>query len=595
MARRREFSVANAYHYNQTGPWHWVFAHVQRYWVFAITTIACFIGSWVAYSTAQVMIGSAAAEVIAGNSTHLVAITLAIFGLLAADGFCMLIGYFAAENISTRFEADAREELYVSLLGKSQTFHDRQRVGDIMARATDDTNLLCNMVAPGAALLFESVLGIIVPIGAIILIEPQLALIPLGFIACYIVAAQRYMRQLDPVLTSQRDQYGTMNAGLEETISGIEVVKASAREIFERTRFRRNARIFRDLFAQQGRIEAFYLPLLMYSITLGLTFLHAMLLYRQGQVQVAQIIGVMGLVNVLRFPTFISIFAFSTVQSGVVGAQRILSIITAEAQHGVETAGYAQPIHGALTFEGVVFSHDEKPMIDNVSFHIEPGQTVAIVGQTGSGKSTLTRLINRTYDASQGRVLIDGVDVQEWNLDALRSQIGRIEQDIFLFSRSIADNIAFGAPNASHEQIEAAAKAAQAHEFITSFREGYATVIGERGVTLSGGQRQRIALARAFLSDPRILILDDSTSAIDSATEDQIQRAIRHAQQNRTTILITHRISQIRWADLIVVMDQGRVVASGNHTTLLQTSPHYQRIFARYERVLPQRSEPLVA
>jgi ATP-binding cassette subfamily B protein len=201
------------------------------------------------------------------------------------------------------------------------------------------------------------------------------------------------------------------------------------------------------------------------------------------------------------------------------------------------------------------------------------------VGQTGAGKTSLVRLINRTYDATQGSVLVDGIDVRDWNLAALRSQISMIEQDIFLFSRSISDNIAFGKPGSTHEQVLEASQAAQAHEFIESFDEGYGTIIGERGVTLSGGQRQRLALARAFVTNPRILILDDSTSAIDSATEDKIQRAIANAARGRTTILITHRLSQIRWADLIIVMRQGAIAAIGTHEQLLQTSEAYSRIF----------------
>ena len=197
--------------------------------------------------------------------------------------------------------------------------------------------------------------------------------------------------------------------------------------------------------------------------------------------------------------------------------------------------------------------------MEDVSFSLEAGQTLALVGQTGSGKSTVAKLINRIYDVENGNVRVDGVNVRDWNLAALRQQISIIEQDIFLFSRSIADNIAFGKPGATQEEIEVAARAAQAHAFIVTFPEGYDTVVGERGVTLSGGQRQRIALARAFLTDPAILILDDSTSAIDSATEDQIQRAIDRASEGRTTILITHRLSQIRWADKIVVLRKGRV------------------------------------
>jgi ATP-binding cassette subfamily B protein len=244
-------------------------------------------------------------------------------------------------------------------------------------------------------------------------------------------------------------------------------------------------------------------------------------------------------------------------------------------------------LQGAITFENVSFGYENGTVIEDISFHIPAGSTVAVVGQTGSGKSTLTDLINRTYDVTSGRILVDGVDVRDWNLTSLRSQISRIEQDVFLFSRTLSENIAFGAPGTPQSAIEAAAKDAQAHDFIMSFQDGYETNIGGRGVTLSGGQRQRIALARAFLSNPRIMILDDSTSAIDSATEDEIQKAIHKAQQGRTTLMITHRLSQIRWADHILVLDQGRLIANGSHDDLLRTSAEYRRIFARYDSALP--------
>ncbi|MCK6539575.1 MAG: ATP-binding cassette domain-containing protein, partial [Anaerolineales bacterium] len=222
---------------------------------------------------------------------------------------------------------------------------------------------------------------------------------------------------------------------------------------------------------------------------------------------------------------------------------------------------------------------ESENVLSSISFKVKPGQTVAIVGQTGAGKTSLVKLINRTYDATRGEVLVDGVDVRDWNLASLRSQISMIEQDIFLFSRTVGENIAFGKPGAAQSEIEAAAKSAQADDFIRSFDKGYETVVGERGVTLSGGQRQRIALARAFLTDPHILILDDSTSAIDSATEDKIQRAIANAARGRTTFIITHRLSQIRWADLIIVLRKGRIAAIGTHEELMKTSQAYARIF----------------
>ncbi|MFN8447284.1 MAG: ATP-binding cassette domain-containing protein [Anaerolineae bacterium] len=255
--------------------------------------------------------------------------------------------------------------------------------------------------------------------------------------------------------------------------------------------------------------------------------------------------------------------------SGLASARRILDIINAETPLDQNAQGYAQPIKGEIAFEHVSFGYatGHTQVLHDISFKVEAGAIVAIVGQTGSGKSSLTKLINRTYDVDEGRVLVGGVDVRDWNLAKLRSQISIIEQDIFLFSRTIADNIRFGKPEATQEEVEEAAKKAQAHEFILSFPEGYQTV-GQRGVTLSGGQRQRLALARAFVTNPPILILDDSTSAIDSATEDKIQQAIWAAAKGRTTLLITHRLSQIRWANHIVVMRKGRVVAQGKHEDL---------------------------
>jgi ATP-binding cassette subfamily B protein len=229
----------------------------------------------------------------------------------------------------------------------------------------------------------------------------------------------------------------------------------------------------------------------------------------------------------------------------------------------------------------VTFIYDQgEPALQDISFKVKPGQTVAIVGQTGTGKTSLVKLINRTYDVSAGQVLVDGIDVREWNLEGLRRKISIIEQDVFLFSRSISANINFGLQDASREMSVGAAKAAQADDFINSLPENYDTVIGERGVTLSGGQRQRLALARAFLTDPRILILDDSTSAIDSETEDNIQQAIYAAARGRTTLIITHRLSQIRWADLILVLRQGRLVAAGTHDEMMRSSEAYQRIFS---------------
>ncbi len=583
-----EFTVRDDYQYNRANPIRWIFSHVWRYKWFLIVNVGLYLIAWSSFALSQRLIGNAAEEIINPQSANgLLFIALFILFLRCLDAIASLMGALSLETIAQRLSRDSRQELYTSLLGKSQTFHNRQRVGDIMARSTDDVNQMNAMINPGVLFIADTVMGIVMPLVMIASIDMRLLLVPVLFVLAYVISVRSYARRLQPVVGSQRASFGIMNAGLEETISGIEVVKASARESLERTKFYRAARKYRDDFAQQGRVEATYLPLLFYGFALGLTFLHSVYLNRIGIISVPDIIAVMALMAILRFPIFISVFSFSLVQLGIASAERVLNIINTETEMDENEGGHRAQIEGDIRFENVTFGDELGTVLHNISFHVKPGETIAIVGQTGSGKSKLTELINRTYDVTEGRVLIDGVDVREWSMESLRSQISRIEQDVFLFSRTLAENIAFGAPGATQDEIEQAAKEAQAHDFILRFAEGYQTKVGERGVTLSGGQRQRIALARAFLSAPRILILDDSTSAIDSATEDEIQRAINRAQKDRTMLLITHRLSQIRWADHIMVLDKGRVIAYGNHESLLRQSPEYRRIFARYDAALP--------
>jgi len=600
-----EFAIELDQQSNVRSPGRWILSHLGRHgWLF----VAMFVGALgnAALAAAMPIFIGIAFDAALADPPDFDRIALMALGVLLSQvtrSVLQLGRNFASSVIGERVERDARQELYLSLLGKSMTFHDLQPVGDTMARATNDVREMNLMLNPGINLVVGSANFMIMPLLLAPRYDPQLIAAPLFFIVAYVIALAHYMGVLSHIADRVRLAFGTMNARLAEALDGVEMVKGSAQEAAEIARFETNAREYRNATVAQGREEAKFLPLLLLGLTEALGFAHALLLLQAGRIQVGDVVAYVGLLGLFGFPTNISLMAYSRVSLGVAGARRILDLVNRETQLDENPAGFAGSMVGGVEFRGVSFGYGagdagEPEEVDssllprspaplhvlqNISFTVHPGQTVAIVGQTGAGKSTLTKLINRTYDAGMGQVLIDGVDVRDWSLDALRRQISIIEQDIFLFSRTIAENIAFGAPEATAEEIEATARAAQAHDFITGFQDGYQTVVGGRGVTLSGGQRQRIALARAFLTRPSILILDDSTSAVDSATEDQIQRAIQHAAENRTTFLITHRLSQIRWADLVLVLRKGRLEAAGDHATLMATSPAYRRIFEQYE------------
>ncbi len=578
-----EFTLPEEHSTNRSGPIRWLLSHTMRYWPLGITLLGGAISNAALAAAVPILIGRAFDAILESppDTSALLGIGLTIAGTQVLRGILQFGRNFSAELFGQRLERDIREELYVNLLGKSMTFHSLQPVGDIMARATNDVREINLMFSPGINLVVGSAIFMFMPLIIAPRYHPTLVITPALYIIAYTIAIRQYLRELNPVTDEVRKSFGALNSRLAEAIDGVETVKGMAQERTEVQKFIINARRYRDAVVQQGDIEARFLPLLLLALANAAGLLHSLILYSWGFLVVGDVVAYFGLLQLLGFPTFVSLFAYSQVSLGVAGAKRILELINKETELDQNIAGYNGEMQGEIEFKNVTFIYESgEPALQDVSFKVRPGQTVAIVGQTGTGKTSLVKLINRTYDASSGQVFVDGIDVREWNLEGLRKKISIIEQDVFLFSRSINDNIIFGLQDASRELSVEAAKAAQAEDFINSLPESYDTVIGERGVTLSGGQRQRIALARAFLTDPKILILDDSTSAIDSKTEDNIQQAIYAAARGRTTLIITHRLSQIRWADLIFVIRQGRLVAAGTHDELIHSSEAYQRIFS---------------
>lgn len=583
-----EFTLHRKNKYNQSSSVRWVLSHVRPYlWIVAMMVIGA-IGNAVLAVVVPILTGDAFNAMLENppDTSVLLPLALIIGVSQVIRGVLQLGRNFGAELMAQKIERDIRDELYLSLLGKSMTFHNLQPVGDTMARATNDVREVNYMFSPGVNLVVGSFMFILMPLFFGPRYHPSLVITPLLFTIFYFIALARYLKQLAPVTDEVRATFGQMNTHLSESLDGVEIMKGAAQEEAEVDRFVTNARKVRNVFVFQGDLEARYIAMLLLGLAYAGGLVHALLLFRAGLINVGAVVGYFGMLQLLQFPTFTSTFAYSQISSGLSSARRILELIQRETRLDQNTAGQTSELRGEIEFRNVSFkypssadAHTADDIIENISFKVKPGQTVAIVGQTGAGKTSLVKLINRTYDVTEGQVLVDGVDVRDWNLASLREQISIIEQDIFLFSRSLRDNIAFGKPGATREEVIAASIAAQAHDFILDFDQTYETTVGERGVTLSGGQRQRIALARAFLTDPHILVLDDSTSAIDSATEDRIQRAISNAAKGRTTFIITHRLSQIRWADLIIVLRKGRIVASGSHDELMKTSEAYSKIF----------------
>jgi len=376
--------------------------------------------------------------------------------------------------------------------------------------------------------------------------------------------------------------------------SCISVVKIFARDQHERVEFRSKNNTLSDQIIKRGQLRSKFYPVLLVGISVGMAVVYGVILIQFGFFDIGRLYSYVMLMGNLFFPIWVLSWSLVLTQMGFAGAKRITEILTKQTIiPRPDNPIIIEKVKGDIEFRNVSFSYDGKTkVVNDTTFKIPSGSRTAIVGPAGCGKTTMMKLLTRLYDVESGSILLDNHDIRDLSFDTIRNNVGVIEQDVILFSGTVKQNIAYGKPDSTEDDIIQAAKLAQAHEFIEGFEKGYATVVGERGMTLSGGQKQRLAIARMILSDPQILVFDDATSSVDSETEDLIQKAINQVLQNRTSFIITHRLSTIRLSDLIIVMKQGKIVAMGKHDELLRTSVDYWRVFARFTEIRDKFVKP---
>jgi len=509
---------------------------------------------------------------------------LALLGITLIKGILTYFQHRWLEISSQGVAYDVRNQLHLKLTELSFAYHDRTEAGQLLSRALQDVERIRFLTGRATLRVVEAILLFVAT--AIILFTMNAGLALLVALTLPLIAwrALYFGRRYRPLSVEIQDQLGVLTTRLEQNLRGSRVVKSFAQEEPEVERFREQNEHWFDLSALSIRLAAVNMPMLDFIANIGMV----LIIGYGGWLVIGNSLS---LGELVAFTTYLAQLTQPVRRLGIVlpamamassGAERVFEIIDTPAE--VKDAPGATPlgrVKGHVRFEDVYFAYpNRKRTLENINFSVEQGNVVALLGATGAGKSTVVNLLARFYDPSSGRILVDGQDIREVTVASLRQQIGMVLQETILFVASVRDNISFGRPDASEEEIIAAAKAAQVHDFIINqLVDGYDTRVGERGATLSGGQKQRIAIARALLTNPRILILDDATASVDSETERLIQRALDNLMEGRTTFVIAHRLSTVRQADLILVLEKGRIIVKGNHRELMDTSPLYAEVY----------------
>jgi ATP-binding cassette subfamily B protein len=568
----------------------WLFHHLFKQKLLLISVISGIILVTLTSTLIPLILGDIIDKTIRiSDINEIVPLILMAFSLyisnITFDYGSMMAGHF----LGLKTEKNMRTEFFDVIQSKPLKFHDSARTGDLQALATYDLRIVNTMVSHGAFYIYPFIQVSIAVLILFNILDSRLALFFIPFLIFYIYFILHYRKNLAPFVTARMEKHSNIATVLQDNISGSAVIKTFTAEKLERSKFLSAVQAFRNNWIGENEVQARYYPLLTLYIAISTIFLISCNFVYFNTLTIGQLVATNLLLTTLIDPTNTIFWATNDMMSGFAACSRLFKALSEGESEKSNDLGKIWPkdFKGKIEFKDVSFSYEDNgknnlPVFEKLNFTIEPKQTIALVGPTGCGKTTLAKLILSLYKPKEGRILLDNIDIQDYTLEELRKHIGYIEQDIYLFPRSIKQNIAFGKPTASEQDIIRAAKLAQVDEFVQNFPNGYETVVGERGTRLSGGERQRIAIARALLTEPNIIILDDSVSAVDSETEEKIGRAIKNVLKNRTTLIITHRLYTIRNSDKILLLKDGKITAQGNHQELIQKSEDYRRIFGRY-------------
>ncbi|QHS22098.1 ABC transporter ATP-binding protein [Virgibacillus sp. MSP4-1] len=524
-------------------------------------------------------------EVVLGERYQLIPyLAFGFIGIMAVKGLATYIHQYLGELFGIKSVFDLRNALYKKLQKLSFKYYDNAKTGDLMSRLTSDVESFRAFLSFGFTSVVRITLLIVISLGVMFYYSVPLALVTMASMPFLAVVTWRFDKKVHPAFRGVRKSLGRLNTRVQENVSGIHTVKSLSREDFEIGRFADSNENYRDHYLHTASIWAKFFPLmeLLGNISVVVLLGFGGHLVIQGDLQPGQLVAFFSLVWYIVWPLTDFGFVINQFSQAKASGERLLEIL--EQQEDIQERPNAvkqHAIQGHVTFDDVTLTYveDDDAALKDVSFDAPPGKVMGLIGATGSGKTSITQLITRFYEPEQGQVRIDGKPVQEYGLKTLRKSIGFVLQEAFLFSTTILENIRYGNPDATMDEVIDAAKRAQAHDFIMDMPKGYETLLGERGMGLSGGQKQRIAIARAILINPRILVLDDATSAVDMETEFKIQKALREVMKGRTTFIIAHRISALKHADEILVLEDGKVAERGQHEDLLNNGGPYQRIY----------------